>query len=201
MVLRYFILLLAINSIFHYAVAQGGKYIVNNNESDIQWHAKKVVGSHDGHVIIKSGNLVLADGILTGGSFEIDMTSITCSDIKNQGRNASLVSHLKSDDFFSVDKYPTANLVILKATHTGNNSYNITAKITIKNIAKEIVFVAILNNKDGIIEASADITIDRTEFDIIYRSSSFFKNLGDIAIHDNFDLKIDLVAFSEGKKD
>ncbi len=191
---------IALIAMFSTAFAQGEKYTINNNKSTIKWHAEKVTGSHEGNVNVQSGILVFKNDKLTSGSFEIDMTTISCSDIENPEYNAKLVGHLKSDDFFSVDNNPTAKLVITSAKHKGNNTYDIKAKMTIKNITKEIKFVAVLDNNNDIITGSADITIDRTEFDIKYGSGSFFDDLGDKAIYDNFDLKIKLVAFGEGKK-
>ena len=54
---------------------------VNTSTSQIIWKARKVTGSHEGTVKLKSGNLEFNNGVLTGGRFEIDMTSIAVTDL------------------------------------------------------------------------------------------------------------------------
>ena len=100
----------------------------------------------------------------------------------------SIEGHLKSDDFFSVKKHPTSTLIIKKAKYLYNNNYEIVADLTIKGITNEIKFKTKLN--DNI--ASADIVVDRTTFDIRYGSGSFFDNLGDKMIYDDFRLSVSL---------
>ena len=74
---------------------------VNLEESVVVWKARKVTGAHEGTVALKSGNLDFTDGALTGGSFEMDMTTIDCTDLEGEWKD-KLVGHLKSDDFFEI---------------------------------------------------------------------------------------------------
>jgi polyisoprenoid-binding protein YceI len=167
--------------------AHGGK--IDVNASTVNWTGKKVTGQHTGTVKIKSGELKMEDGNLSGGSFVIDMTSIACTDLPADS-GAKLVGHLSSDDFFGIANYPTANLTITnvkKDAKAGN--FVVTADLTIKGITKAIEFVA--DVKDH--AAKATISIERTQYGIKYGSGSFFDGLGDKMIYDNFDLSVNLV--------
>ena len=156
-------------------------------KSSIQWKGEKVVGSHMGTIELKSANLVFDKERLKGGEFVMDMTSIVCTDLTGDYKN-DLEGHLKSNDFFGVEKFPTSSLQILKVEETKKNQYKINAKLTIKGITKDIAFVAEQN--DNILNAV--INIDRTEFDIRYGSGSFFDSLGDNMIYDEFEIKVSL---------
>lgn len=152
-----------------------------------------------GNVKIKSGSILVDHHAPSRGEFVIDMTSITCTDLKDAGYNAKLVGHLKSDDFFSVAKYPEATLKIKSFTpvagsRAGEANYTIKGDLTIKGITKEISFPAVMTVTDRMITAKADIKIDRSEFDVRYGSGKFFDNLGDKLIYDDFTLSVDLTA-------
>lgn len=162
---------------------------IDTSQSTVTWKGYKVTGSHYGSVAVKSGEMTFEGKKLIGGSFVMDMTSITVDDLK--GRSAEkLMGHLKSDDFFGVDKHNTASFKITKATPTANkNEYKITGDMTIKNITNPVTFTATIGKKS----AAATIKVDRSKFDVRYGSKSFFNNLGDRTIYDEFDLVVNLV--------
>lgn len=170
-----------------------GSFKVDTNSSNVKWTGRKVTGEHFGKIAIKSGALEVKDGKLTGGTFDIDMTSITCEDLEGEW-NQKLVGHLKSDDFFGVEKYPTSTLKIKSAVHQGKDDYKIVADLTIKGITKEIKFPAKVDISDKEAKATAEITVDRSEYNVRYGSGSFFDDLGDKTIYDNFDLNVELVT-------
>ncbi len=160
---------------------------INISESNIEWKAYKVTGSHKGTVNVKSGYLSFDDGKLSGGSITIDMTTINTTDLTGDYKN-QLDGHLKSADFFSVEKHNTSILNFAKVKAKGKNAYEVTGKLTIKGITKSVKFlISIYGNK-----ATASLKVDRTKFNIKYGSSSFFDNLKDKAIYDEFDLVADL---------
>ncbi|AWO00218.1 lipid-binding protein [Chitinophaga alhagiae] len=169
-------------------------YQVDSQQSKLSWLAKKVTGSHNGHIGISAGQLELDNNVLKGGSFTIDTRSLTVTDITNEASNARLTGHLKSDDFFSVEKHPTAQFVITSAAGKGGANYDVTGKLTIKGITNSISFPAEVTVAGGKATAKASIKVDRTKFDIKYRSSNFFENLGDKAIYDDFTIDVVLVA-------
>ncbi len=169
-------------------------YNVDVTSSNIVWNGYKVTGSHTGNVKVKSGKLNIDGGKLTGGSFEIDMNSITCTDMTGGGAD-KLVGHLKSDDFFGVATYPTAKFVISRAIAIDTKgNYKIIGNLTIKSTTKEIKFNANVTEADGVVKATGKITIDRSEFDVRFGSGSFFDSLGDKTIYDEFDMNVSLVA-------
>ncbi len=160
---------------------------VNTETSKVTWKAYKVTGSHTGTVDLKSGALVFDGDKLTGGEFVVDMTSLISTDLEGEYKG-KLEGHLKSDDFFGVEKNPTSSLVFTNVTATGKNSYEVTGDLTIKGITKAITLdVSIYGSK-----ATATMKVDRAQYDVRYGSGSFFENLGDKTIYDEFDLVVDL---------
>lgn len=167
---------------------------IDTEASQVSWKGYKVTGSHEGTISVKDGNLDFTDGMLSGGSFVIDMPSIKATDISG-GTAAKLEGHLKSADFFGVEDHPTATFVITKVVSRGmTGDYRITGDITIKEKTESIRFNAKVTEADGVYTATADIKIDRTDFDVRYGSGSFIDNLGDKTIYDEFDLGIKLVT-------
>ena len=167
--------------------AQTTTSTVDTESSFINWTGKKVVGSHSGTIKLSGGSLEFTAGKLTGGSFTIDMTSMENTDMKGGGAK-KLMGHLHSDDFFSTANHATSTLEITKVNAT-DFGYDITGDLTIKGITKPITFSATA----GQYLANADITVDRTAYDIKYGSGSFFSDLGDKAIDNDFTLKVNLV--------
>ncbi|MCP9236395.1 YceI family protein [Lewinella sp. JB7] len=162
--------------------------------SEISWKAYKVTGNHTGTIDISAGRLEFTDTLLTGGSFTIAMPSITVTDLEGNGK-AKLEGHLKSDDFFGVESHPEATFVITNVNSRGlPGDYRITGDVTIKGHTKSIRFNAKVTQKDGLYVAKADLTLDRTDFDVRYGSGSFIDNLGDKTIYDEFELSVTLVT-------
>lgn len=177
-----------------HTAARVAVYEVDNQQSKLSWTAKKVTGAHTGNISVASGQLELDKNVLKGGSFNLDTRSITVTDVTNPDANGKLTGHLKSDDFFSVEKHPTASFVITGATPKGGSNYDVSGKLTIKGITNTISFPAEVAVDGGKATAKATIKIDRTKFDIKYRSTNFFENLGDKAIYDEFTIDVVLVA-------
>lgn len=188
------LLLLPVLAILAMAAKVADNYNVDTAASNIVWTGYKVTGKHTGYVKVKSGSLTWDGGKLTGGSFEIDMNSITDTDLEGEYAG-KLVGHLKSEDFFGVAKYPTSKFVITRAIpQDSKGNYKIIGNLTIKSTTKEIKFLANATESNGTITATGKITVDRSEFDVRYGSGSFFDGLGDKTIYDEFDLQVSLVA-------
>ncbi len=188
------LLLLPLLAVLAMAATATFNYNVDISSSNIIWKGYKVTGEHTGTVKLKSGNLQFTDGNLSGGSFTVDMNSITCADLEGEYAG-KLVGHLKSDDFFGAAKYPTAKFEITRAIpQDTKGNYKIIGNLTIKETTKETKFFANLVEKDGKVTATGKLTIDRSEYNVRYGSGSFFDNLGDKTIYDEFDLNITIVA-------
>lgn len=175
---------------------------VSTTDSQVLWFAKKVTGAHNGSVALKSGTIEFQKQTLVGGQFVIDMTSIKVLDLEADSKpNKNLTGHLKSPDFFDVEKHTTAELKIKKATKTGQKSvfgngdeYKVSATLTIKGISQDIEFFANVSVSGKTAEASATITFDRSKFDVRYGSETFFGSLGDKAIYNDVKMEVKLKA-------
>jgi polyisoprenoid-binding protein YceI len=179
--------------LFAFAPPSKETFTVKTSESKVEWFGSKVTGKHNGLVSLKSGNLIMNGNKLTGGSFEMDMNSIDCTDLEGEWKD-KLVGHLKADDFFGTDKFPTANFVITKvAAGKTAGSNMVTGKMTIKGKTQVVTFPVVLTKEGNNVKGTAEIKLDRTKYDIRYGSASFF-NLGDKAISNDFTLKVALVA-------
>ncbi|MDX5437098.1 MAG: YceI family protein, partial [Pontibacter sp.] len=146
------------------APAKARAYKVDVTKSDLKWHAKKVTGEHMGNIALQSGQMLVNGNKIVGGTFVIDMNSITCSDIKDAEYNGKLVGHLKSDDFFSVEKNPTATFKISSVkpvanAAAGKPNATVTGDLTIKGITNQVSFPATVSVKNGVASAKADVTI------------------------------------------
>ncbi|MFN2395355.1 MAG: YceI family protein [Bacteroidales bacterium] len=172
---------------------------IDMDMSTVAWEATKVTGKHDGTIGLSSGELYLVDDQIVGGNIVIDMTDIVVLDIEDPETNAKLHGHLESDDFFSVATYPEAtfemaNIEKREDAVEGEPNYTISGNLTIKGITHGITFPAHVHMEDGVMTARADFDLDRTMWDVRFGSGRFFDNLGDNLIHDNFNMKLDIVA-------
>jgi polyisoprenoid-binding protein YceI len=162
---------------------------INLEKSTVTWEGKKVTGAHSGTIAIQSAKLTSGDdGVLAGGSFTIDMTSLKVTDLEGEWKE-KLEGHLFSEDFFNVAKFPEAMFQITSVSSRGKaGEYKISGDLTIKGITKPVKFNA--TTEGGMMKAH--IQVDRTEYDIRYGSGSFFDNLGDKTIYDEFDIHVAL---------
>ncbi|PWJ45089.1 YceI family protein [Sediminitomix flava] len=188
------VLLLALATVFFAfkPANEKGTYAVKSAESTVKWIGKKVSGEHFGMISVKEGSLDVKKGQIKGGTFVIDMNTITVDDIQGEWAD-KLLGHLKSDDFFSVEKFNTATLEITNVKGKGSE-VEVEGNLTIKGITKPIAFPAKVSIEGNTLTAEAKISVDRTQYDIKYGSGSFFDGLGDKMIYDNFDLEVALTA-------
>ena len=170
------------------APIDGEKKTVDTEASKVTWKAYKVTGSHTGTITLKSGALEFDGDKLVGGEFVVDMTTINTTDLEAGKGKEKLDGHLHSKDFFATASNPTSSLVFTNVKPSGKNSYVVNGDLTIKGITKPVTFdVSVYGSK-----ATATLKVDRTNYDVKYGSGSFFDNLGDKTIYDEFDLVVDL---------
>tara|TARA_B100000927_G_C16359367_1_gene426794 strand:- start:245 stop:826 length:582 start_codon:yes stop_codon:yes gene_type:complete len=169
---------------------------IDMDKSSIKWKGTKSTGSyHDGLINVKTSKLDFdKNNQLIGGEIIIDMNSITCTDIQNKKSNRSLVKHLKDDDFFGTEIFPISRLVITNVEKIDEQNFKLTADLTIKENTHPIEFMAniIYNDNTGL--ASGKIEIDRSKYNVKYRSKSWYPDIGDRFINDNFELFFNLLA-------
>ncbi len=202
MIKKLFTLLLLIP--FLGTVANPGKnplhvdvYKVDAKNSKVEWFAAKVTGKHNGTINMTSGELHNNHGRFAG-KFVMDMSSIIVSDLTGSGKT-KLENHLKSDDFFSTEKNTTSTFEVtsitpLSGVEQGKPNFTVNGKLTIKGITQDVSFPALIRFNGPAMTASGEMVVDRTKFDIRYGSKSFFADIGDKAIYDEFTLKFDIKA-------
>jgi polyisoprenoid-binding protein YceI len=165
------------------------KFKVAASLSNIDWKGRKITGTHNGTIAIKAGELSLNEGELITGKFVVDTTTITVLDITDPATNAQFVGHLASNDFFASAEYPEA---IFAITAVKNN--HIEGTLIIKGIKRTIGFDADIQVTGDMLTAMGKMIIDRTQFDMKFRSGNFFKDLGDTLIYNDFELNVHITA-------
>ena len=162
---------------------------VDLEKSSVQWLAKKVGGQHDGLVSIQKANIILnSQGEVSQASIVMDMASITVEDLSGGAKN-SLTNHLKNPDFFNTEEYPEASFTI----KAGNGKPGeVAGLLTIKDISKEYTLQYVY--KDN--QINGKLVIDRTDFDIMYKSKSILdpKAVADGFIYDDFTITFTLLG-------
>lgn len=159
-------------------------------KSSITWKGYKPTGSHNGTVKLQSGLIEMDGENLKGGSFIVDMTSI--KDADGSGR---LEGHLKSKDFFEIEVFTTSKFEITSVKNEEDGNAIIVGDLTIKGVKKEISFSAEVIKSENFVTVKSDvIKINRAEFNIKYKSKSFFNDLKEKFINDEFDLQVTLVS-------
>jgi polyisoprenoid-binding protein YceI len=165
----------------------------------VEWTGSKPTGQHNGTFSVSQGQLFVENNSISAGEFTIDMNSLKVLDLSDAKQNADLSGHLKSEDFFQTDSFPTAKFVIstvnaLVAPDSLGNTHSIAGNLTLKGATKGVKFPAKVALNDGICNAECALSIDRTQWGVVYGSKNIFKNLGDKFINDIVDLKIKLRA-------
>ncbi len=175
------------------------RYQVDTENSSVTWAGKQVTHDHYGDIQISNGLITVTDGLISAATVIIDMTTINTLDIEGRGKT-SLDGHLSSDDFFGVESFPTAqfellNLNPLRGDENGAN-FSATGKVTIKGRTEEVSFPVTVSMSNEGARISGEMTLDRSKFDVQFRSQSFFdaKALGDKLIYDDFTIGFELVA-------
>ncbi|MCB9061927.1 MAG: YceI family protein [Halobacteriovoraceae bacterium] len=161
--------------------------------SKIKWTGKKLSGQHWGHVKIKEGYVIIQKNRPINSKIVVDMNTITCEDLTDVKYNQKLLTHLKSEDFFSTSKYPYSQIILKKIEDKGEN-LKIQADLTIKGKTQSIEFLTIKSIGDKLATFKAKLIFDRTKYGIKYNSGNFFKSLGDKLIKDDVELDVTLIA-------
>ncbi len=189
-------------------------YEIDNVASSLKWEGYKPTGEHFGTVDITSGELMVKDGKLVGGEFVIDLTSITVLDLEDPGMNDRLTGHLKSADFFEVENFPEAKFEITEVAPVRGTpsdpsmekgdvepTHQVTGNLTMKGITKSITFNANVDMTEGEFTALTNMFfLDRTEWDVKYKSKKIFANLKDDFINDEMGILIKLIANPQEKE-
>ena len=166
---------------------------VDLENSQIKWIGRKVTGEHSGTLNLSGGWVVLDKNSINSGKFIFDMASISNTDIESPEWKQKLEDHLKSEDFFHTDSFPHAILEIKGRQsliiENSKKSDQILADLTIRGITHEIKLPLDLTQSQNNFNAEGSVDIDRTLYNIQYKSGKFFDELGDKLIYDNFTVQ------------
>jgi len=171
----------------------GTSSAIDVDNSTVNWKGFKPTGEHFGTISISEGSLEINQGNLVGGSFVFDMNTIADTDMPADNKyNAQLVGHLKSVDFFDVAKYSTAKFVITSVKKV-DEKFSISGDLTIKDVTKNITFSASLSDTDGVSAFTSEkFMVNRADYNVTYKSKSFFNDLKDKFINDEFEISFEL---------
>jgi len=150
--------------------------ILNRKTSSLEWKGglKVINNNHSGNLKLKSGNIYLNEGNKISGNIVIDMMSITNIDLPDS-KKEYLIGHLRSQDFFDVERFPKASFKInsskiLEKQSDGKYNMEISGDLTIKSITKPIVLTALIDLKSDIKSATGTMKFSRIDFGVQYRS-------------------------------
>ena len=182
------------------AMVRAGVYQVDTEKSVLEWIGRNINNRHYGRIAISGGEVVLANGLPVSGSFVLDMTTITNLDLQDEGWRGMLHRHLKSEDFFDVERYPTATFELrgaaaIAGATPGTPNVEIAGSLTIKGTARPICFPAIIApQEDGTLKAQAALDLDRTLWNVSYGSGRLYERLGMHLVNDLISIELFIVA-------
>lgn len=202
--------------------ASGKTLSLKTDETSIAWRGYKPTGQHFGKIPATTGQLVVADGTITGGTFTFDIPSLTIEDMEAGTENhGKLYGHLQSADFFDAANHPTATFEITgaepftsndqitdKEEFTSENTpkaaseispdaptHWISGNLTMRGTTKNIKFPAAVSITDGTVKAKAGFNIDRTAWGLAYGDEATAADKAkDQFIYNTVSLELDVTA-------
>jgi polyisoprenoid-binding protein YceI len=173
-------------------------YKVDTNLSTLEWTGEKITRKHMGTIKLSAGEIRDNHGRITG-NLEIDMNTIVNTDVKTPDGRKKLEDHLKSEDFFHSALYPKSKFVItsvipLNYVKPGPFTHTVKGMLTIKDKTNEISFDAKIEITDNKFTCTGTAIVDRSKFDVRHQSKTFFPDIGDKVVYDEFSLKFNIVA-------
>jgi len=177
-----------------------GQYTVDSAASRLEWMGRNLNGRHYGTIAVSGGEVGVKNGLLAGGSITLDMNSIANLDLKDEGYNRMLVSHLKSDDFFDVADYPSAVYSIdgselLPEASACSFVYQVKGSLEMKGVRKDLPLTAeVVPQPDGQLKARVLCDLDRTRWGVLYGSGRFFEKLGMHLVNEIVTVELFLAA-------
>jgi polyisoprenoid-binding protein YceI len=181
-----------------------GDYVVDTAASMIFWTGQNLLNFHQGRLHLAGGELAVQRGKVVSGRAVIDMTSLGCFDLTDSALNRALLGHLQSEDFFSVDRFPTAEFVFervvtLPDTTPGSPNYRVAGSLTLRGVTAPVEFAAVIGPRpEGGQIAQAQLDFDRTRWGALYGSGRFFARLGGHLVNDLVHLHLKILTKPKG---
>ena len=177
-----------------------GHYDIDTETSLVRWTGRNLFNHHHGTIKLATGNIEVQNGVLQSARFTLDMNSIACEDLVDTAYNAMLIHHLRDDDFFAVDRFPTAEFICdhadpLPSCTPGTPNYTLHGTITLRGVTQPLAFPAVIAAADtDHLTGQAQFELDRTQFGSHYGSGRLFAFLGKHVVNDHVHLHIKLHA-------
>ena len=167
--------------------------LIDTKASFLTWQGASLNGlnTQTGFIYTSNGELKVEDGQVTGGTIEVGMNTI---EDKNHGSDNKLVNHLKDPDFFDTKRFPFSTIVITSVALVNGEDKKVTGNLTIKGITHAVTFPAKIKVKNGIVTANAKLVIDRTKWNVRYKSAKFYNNLANQTMSDSIKFHIHIIA-------
>ncbi|MBW4055072.1 MAG: sulfurtransferase [Proteobacteria bacterium] len=182
------------------ATVRDGVYRIDVEKSVLEWTGRNINNRHYGRIAVTGGDVVLTNGRPVSGTIVLDMSTITNLDLQDEGWRSMLLRHLKSEDFFDVERYPTATFefrgaAAIAETTPGTANMEIAGLLTIKEATRSICFPAIIAaQEDGTLKAQAAFNLDRTLWNVCYGSGKLYERLGMHLVNDLISIELFIVA-------
>ncbi len=177
-----------------------GVFQVDLETSIVRWTGRNLFNHHSGTVRLAGGQIEVANGQLLRASFSLDMNSIACEDLVDSTYNAMLIRHLRDEDFFAVDRFPTADFVCesahaIDSASPGLPNHTLQGSLTLRGMTQSLSIPAVVaaSNADHL-TGQAQFEIDRTQFGSHYGSGRLFAFLGKHVVNDHIHLHVKLHA-------
>lgn len=177
-----------------------GRFEIVTDESFLRWTGRNLFNFHEGRLKLQGGFLEVEDGRLTGGDLQMDMESLQCLDIADEAMNGKLIAHLRSEDFFALDRFPEVSLRVtgselLRDITPGMPNLRVEAELALRGEKRPVeFFVTAAARQDGALVAQGSLQFDRTIWGAIYGSGKFFARLGMHVVNDLVDIQVKVVA-------
>lgn len=172
---------------------------VSTEKSVVRWVGRNLLNQHNGLVGLEKASLELEQDRLVGGEAVMDMNRIVCQDIEDSSLSQMLIGHLRTEDFFLVDQYPTARFEVSSAEEipnapAGSPNYNVEGKFTLRGHTEKIRFVATLGKNDEVVALQASFDFDRVLWNSKYGSGKIYEALGKHVVNDLISISFQLIA-------
>lgn len=177
-----------------------GTYRVDVAKSALEWIGRNLNNRHHGRISIQSGEIVIQEGIPSGGKIVLDMNTVSNLDLQDPAWHDVLLKHLKTEDFFAVERFPTASFRLTGWKKGDGGSPEApngiaTGDLTIRDVTRPVSVSAIVAPQmDGSLKAHTNFDLDRTLWNASYGSGKLYERLGMHLVHDLISLELFILA-------
>jgi polyisoprenoid-binding protein YceI len=168
---------------------------VDAEHSIVHWLGTRIGGHHEGTVRIANGHLTRDETGITGGAFTVNMRSIDVTDIPPHEVEArrNLLHHLAHEEFFGVERFPTARFVVTDVAGISADVYTVSGNLAVRDSVHSVSFEASVPvMTSDRVRALANFSIDRRRWGVEFDGlTSLLRNA---IVHNEIGLTIRILA-------